>query len=90
MSITSVVIEQSLCSGALMEDVMQNYVPRCWGISSHVPHHLFTVFGCIFGSKGRSVLIQIKQGAFGGFASQLKENLKSTQTGALLEQEGEG
>lgn len=73
-----------------MEDAPQNYVPRCWGISSHVPHHLFTVFGCIFGSKGRSVLIQIKQGAFGSFASQLKENLKSTQTGALLEQEGEG
>lgn len=61
-----------------------------WGISADVSHHLFAAFGCIFGSKHYSVLIQIKQGAFGSFASQLKENLKSTQTGALLQQEGEG
>lgn len=47
-------------------------------------------FGCICGSKLYRVSIQIKQGAFGGFASRLKENLKPTQTGALLGQEGEG
>lgn len=72
-----------------MEEASQNRALRYLGAktgASLLTSPIISISGC----KHDSVFIQMKQGAFGSFASQLKANLKATQTGALLQQEGEG